>query len=73
MTAQEGGNLQDVDCFCCRCTLLRGMNVGEDRAAKHLADFSQHSEPLARTEAARAFEAGSVRLVEEALVDQIQS
>src|SRR4030088_496326 len=69
---QEGRYLQDVNGFCCRRTLLRRVNIGEDRATKSLADFGQYGEPFAHAQPPRAYQTGSVRFVERALIDQIQ-
>src|SRR3981081_121161 len=66
LAAQEGRYLQDVNGFCCRRTLLRRVNIGEDRATKSLADFGQYGEPFAHAQPPRAYQTGSVRFVERA-------
>jgi hypothetical protein len=42
------------------------VNIGEERATKSLADFGQYGEPFAHAQPPRAYQTGSVRLVERA-------
>ena len=70
LAAQEGRDLQHVDDLGDGRALLGGVDVGDDRQAEALAHLGEHRQRLVEPHAARARQAGAVRLVERGLVDQ---
>src|SRR5262249_20952522 len=70
LPAQEGGNLQHVRDLSNACALRYLVHVGENGHPKRLTDFRTDRQSAIEADAAIAFDARAVGLVERRLVDE---
>ena len=69
LTAQEGRDLQHIHRLGGDAAMFLGMDVGQHRQARDLADFGEDGQGAFQTETARSRRRGAVGLVETGLVD----
>ena len=70
LTAEEGGDLEDVDGFGRDFALAGLVNVGEDREAGFASEAAEDAGALEQAGAAKTFDAGAVGLVEAGFEDE---
>src|SRR5690606_9889424 len=70
LTAEEGRDLKDINCFGNDAALFLRMNVGEDRQAERRPDVREDRKRRIEARAALAGERSAVGLVERRLVDE---
>jgi len=70
LAAEEGGNLQDIDCFGGDFAVARLMNVRENRQAGIFGNAGEDARAFNQARAAKALDAGAVGLVVAGFEDE---